>query len=62
VSKKEEILRGAEKFRRKEAERLKLRQWDEAPSKMRSDRMPLGCFLWILAGIALCVYLFIKNN
>lgn len=62
MSRKEEILRNAEKQRKAEEERMKLRRWDEAPSRMNSDRIPFGCLLWLIGGILLCVYLFIKNN
>ena len=56
---KDEILRNAAKAAELERQRKELDRRDEKPLNLTS-RMPLGCWLWILAGIALACWLLKK--
>lgn len=62
MSRREEILRNAEKLRRQEKAESK-RRAKERPydgSGMDSERMPLGC--WIVIGlIVFAIYLLVKS-
>ena len=57
MSKKDELLRKIEELQRqeKEARRQKPEQ-EYKPRGMRADRMPLGCWLWVLAATGAVIY------
>jgi hypothetical protein len=56
---KDEILKNAEKAAELERQRKELDKRDDKPLKMTS-RMPLGCWFWILGGIAVAFWLLKK--
>lgn len=56
---KDEILKNAERLAELERQRKALEKKDEKPTKMTSS-MPIGCWIWILAGIALAFWLLKK--
>lgn len=60
MSRKEEILREAEKQRRLEAERKKLIK-DDKPLRIRASGMPLGCWMWVLFAIWGIGYLIFRS-
>lgn len=63
MSRKEEILRKAEEMRRAEERIRKGLKADQPYSifGMNSERMPLGCWLWIIGVGALVIYLLSKS-
>lgn len=63
MSRKEEILRKAEEMRRAEERIRKDRRAEQPYSSfgMNSERMPLGCWLWIIGLGALVFFLLSKS-
>lgn len=63
MSRREEILRKAEQLRREEAKRMKGRKPEQPYSSfgMDSERMPLGCWLWVIGIVAAVIFFLSKG-
>lgn len=56
MSRKEELLRNAEKLRREEEKRKRAPPAPPYDGSGMVSRMPLGCWLWLLGLAALALY------
>ena len=64
MSRREEILRRAEQLRREEEKLKKYRKGETraySASGMNRERMPLGCWLWIIGIVAAVVFFLSKG-
>lgn len=56
---KDELLKRAQEAFDQEQRRRELEAKDQKPLKLTS-RMPMGCWIWIALGIAICIWLLKK--